>query len=157
MQRIHNGFYDERETLEDDLDEDLDFSFMENTDAGSKTDKGRKLDAFDYIHGLCYYFAQQLQKTFGYKIQAVYDEEGDAIHAFCVDTLDDGRTVYIDARGCTTDFEEFIEEYEDFVDADEAEPVDFVPKIKFTKAGIKGAENLINEYKEYYDTKFFNS
>ena len=62
-------------------------------------------DADDFRQGACQLFAYALKETFGYKVYKI--QSGKSFHIFC--KSDDGR-VYIDVRGKTSSFEEFVQE-----------------------------------------------
>ncbi len=111
---IHNGFYDERDELikemyksEDDFDEDevlFDFLVNETADPENGYKEG-DLTAYDFLHGYCNVFAWILSQKTGLAPIGMY-EYGRLIHAF-VET-DNG---YIDIRGFTDDYDEFIQEF----------------------------------------------
>lgn len=139
------GFYQELQALQEDY-EDADFGFLENEMAGAK------LNAYDFLHGLCHIFATCLQYIFRYDIQAVYDEHGNLIHAYCTKEHPIYGTVFIDVRGCTNDSRTFLSEFEDFVTISEDEPIMIsglkpdVPESEYRTA----AQRLIERYREYY-------
>ena len=83
-----------------------DFSFL----AGYR--KGN-VSAYDLLHGFCNVFAKVLNEEFGYRINEITDEYGTLIHFYALGK-EKGRPVYIDVRGKTDDYSEFIEEFEYF-------------------------------------------
>ena len=106
-------------------------------------------DADDFRHGACQLFAYALKEAFGYKVYKIQSNK--SFHIFC--KSDDGR-VYIDVRGKTSSFEEFVqelflinseidnsEEYQ-FIEADFNQP--------FHDVGLLFAEAIIrNDPKRY--------
>lgn len=84
-----------------------DFSFMDEY-------RGRLgVTAYDLLHGYCNIFAKAVNSRFGYRTFSITDEYGTLVHCYAR-TEEAGRTVYIDARGRTSDYGEFISEFEDW-------------------------------------------
>ena len=75
----------------------------------------RGLSLYDCLHGWCEYFALELNKRYSYSLRMLYDYDNNFIHAFCSTCKD---TLFIDARGITDNWNEFIEEYIDFTEPD---------------------------------------
>lgn len=78
--------------------------------------------AYNFLHGDCNIFAQYLNKEFGYKVGAVFqeDESGNKqlVHMFGIYHVDEyynaeGYDIYIDVRGMCTNFEYFMKEFYD--------------------------------------------
>ena len=112
---MHSGFYTERDMLVQDYKdeiEDIDFrfEFMDGLDFFYQ-DELSCIDMYKYLHGYCYLFALMLSKVFGYKIKSFWTSKDNLIHAFCVTQSKDGKEYYIDARGYTDDYDEFISEF----------------------------------------------
>lgn len=59
-------------------------------------------------------FAELLSRKFGYKMEQIIDSLGSLCHVYCV-TESDGKTLYIDSRGVTDDYGEFIKEFAMFL------------------------------------------
>lgn len=106
-------------------------------------------DADAFRQGACQLFADALKKRFGHKVYII--ESGNAFHIFC--KSEDGR-LYIDVRGKTPSFNEFVQglfginnetdnsqEYK-FVDSDFNQP--------FHDIGRKFAEAIIRNDEERY-------
>lgn len=66
----------------------------------------------DFLHGSCNIFAQCLNKTYNYPIEAIY-ENNQLIHMYCVDDSDPENRIYIDVRGKCNDFDYFMKEFYD--------------------------------------------
>lgn len=71
----------------------------------------------DFLHGHCNVFAMGLHKKFGYPIEAIMLGKN-LVHAYCTAVVD-GEYVFIDSRGCTTDYEMFVDEFLDYIELDE--------------------------------------
>lgn len=69
---------------------------------------GKENGRYEFLHGYCDSFATALHKKYGYPIEAIYN--GHLTHAYCV-VERDGVKYYIDARGITNDWGEFITEF----------------------------------------------
>lgn len=106
------GFYKELLELRADGLLDADFGFLENVPVGGS------YYLYDFLHGCCDQFAAALSDFFGYQIEYVLGNDGNLIHAYCVQELSDGVTAYIDARGITVDAEVFFDEFRDWCDYD---------------------------------------
>lgn len=79
-------------------------------------------DADDFRQGACHIFAHELTKKYGYPVFVI--EKDANPHIFCKSK--DGR-YYIDVRGVTDDFSEFIRTLEYFYDTeDKSEPYEFL-------------------------------
>lgn len=88
-----------------------------NAVALEKIDLGNNITAGWYLHGICGVFALELHKKFGYEIEVVTETpftghwQISLVHAYCKH-----HGLYIDARGCFSDRNRFLEEFEDFFD-----------------------------------------
>ena len=107
-----------------------------------------------FLHGSCDIFAEQLRKTCkDYDVYRIENKNGRPIHWYA-QTYYKNMPIYIDIRGATTSFEEFISEFrphivdgykiqketEDVISMDE----------HWVETGILFATAIINEYAEYY-------
>lgn len=119
---MHNGYYYDMDIMKEELpEEDYDgFCFMENTSYDIYEENGHPITAYDYLHGRCNIFAELMSQKYGYDAFVIEDWEGKMIHCYNTATLPNGQTAFIDARGITTDYVEFISEFEDWVDIDES-------------------------------------
>ncbi len=113
-------------------------------------------DASIFLQGSCQLFSLALHKEFGY--DAFEIRKGTSCHFFCQATYQ-GAPVYIDVRGATTSWEEFLSgTCADFHDHDEIIPQDIEetkklndPDDLYVKDGFTFAKHLIHEHPEYYD------
>ena len=92
-------------------------------------------------------FAAYINEKYGYPVFQINDSEGKLVHCFGI-VKDEGKYYFVDVRGVTTDYSEFIEEFEDWIDEEESidntSPLD-VSKIKIPK-----------EYREFLDNLFYD-
>ena len=151
------GFYEELEKLRKN-DSEANFGFLKNINTKIY------IKAIDFLHGLCTVFAYALHREFGYDIYSIYDEDGIIVHAYCA-VLNGEETVYVDVRGCTTDFVLFMDEFNESDDTTEnyyksltirkdtlvAEKAMENTNIKEEDRPIlSAAKEIIRKYKEYY-------
>ena len=102
---MKQGFWTDLEKMQKDTPE-ADWGFLENELFAYG------VNLYDFLHGRCAYFAQYLHDTYGYKIVGLYEEPDQLIHAYCVEVID-GISYYIDVRGITDNWAEFIQEFYD--------------------------------------------
>lgn len=142
------GYYEELRKLKKSGYEDG-YDFLKEEDAGYED-----MSVYDFLCGYCATFAYALHKRFGYEIRAIYkkyDYETCLVHCYCV-IPKRKKTIYVDVRGCTSDYKLFIDAFRGFVDAEESEPytvIDGKPK-EVSEKYLPVAEELINYYEEYY-------
>lgn len=154
---MKHGFFD---VLEDLQDEYVNFNFLQGFEISGV------LNAYDFLHGFCLSFALCLSKEFGYAIETVRNEDGDLIHAYCVDP-EEG--LYIDVRGITDDPELFFDEFADEVDyaggefwcAEDQGQVewfqnaeDFLNKQPVSNLRLTEAFQFMEKNRHYYDVSF---
>lgn len=101
---MHYGFYTDLEELQEEFEEAY-WTFLENEVSCNG------LTPYDYLHGFCLEFALHLNQLYGYPVEAVYSKNSSLIHAYCVSEKD-GKTIFIDIRGWTDDWQEFIQEFD---------------------------------------------
>lgn len=156
---MHNGFYEELENIIKD-DEDANFGFMENTSyeiwGKYKNENGKEfrhlITAYDFLHGYCDEFAFSLHEKFGYPVYQINDEDGKMIHCFAMIIFNDIH-YFIDVRGVTTDYSEFLSEFEDWTDEESS-----IENTKELNLGIVSIseenkafmEKLFSDYGYYY-------
>ena len=110
-------------------------------------------DASIFLQGSCH-----LHQEFGY--DAFEIRKGDWCHFFCKGTYN-GESIYIDVRGATSSWEEFLSStLADFHDYDELVPQNIEetaklddPEDHYQKEGFAFAKHLIHEHPEYYDIR----
>ncbi len=121
---MENGFWEEYSSVLED-DPEADWAFLDvldsgQTDVDSEHFSGRKINAYDFLHGDCVAFAQYLNEKYGYEVEIAYqrdDDEEDSpariVHAYCIAKASDGKDVYVDVRGANSDWDEFMREFYD--------------------------------------------
>ena len=92
--------------------------------------------AFPLLYGSCNHFAISLQKVFGYNAYIIESIDGCGFHAFC-QVYESGIWYYVDARGITTSFDEFMTVAKEFV------------KDEYTIKPV--TSNIIEEWENYSD------
>ena len=147
----HKGFYND-----DDCENTL--LHIRYSDYGEVPDDD--MFAYDSVYSLlrggCHVFALSLQKVLGYNAYIIQGNNKVGFHAFC-QIYKKGKWYYIDARGITTSFDEFMKVAGSFVsDEFTIRPIDSsdIEEWKkddnyFTEACLF-AEAVIKEYKECY-------
>lgn len=168
---MHSGFYEEMDLLMKDC-EDSDWGFLENVGGEYEVyannvcndgiERRFRINAYDFLHGSCNEFAYMLNEKYGYPVFEIKDEKGNLIHSFTrVDT--DSQHYFIDVRGITTDYSEFISEFEDWIDEETSIintfPVDLLDKDERernapSKENREFIENLFSDYNNYYNSLF---
>lgn len=120
---MKTGFYAEREKYNYDGFDFLEAeSVIDENDSYicinySETDEKylHELNPYDYLHGRCDTFAEFLYKRYDYPAYMIKNPDTDKlVHCFNMVCFNN-TNYYIDIRGITTDYEEFMSEFEDFV------------------------------------------
>lgn len=154
MEHTHNGFYEELDELQKDGADD--FGFLENICISVCDIHGNQLSTYDLLHGYCTTFATLLHKKYGYTVYKIEKKNGDYIHCFCT-AIWNGITYYIDVRGITNNYDEFISEFEDFVSKEES--LQYTVPVENFKNDYPFAMELASKvesyFKEYYDFELF--
>ena len=106
-----------------------------------------------FLHGSCDLFAKQFREKFNYDIYEILDKKGRPIHWYAQSNYQ-GRPAYIDVRGATTNFEEFLYEFK-FLAGDDYEihqRNDDMSHIgeDWVETGIQFAKYVINANPGYY-------
>ena len=70
--------------------------------------------AHSLLRGSCNHFAVALKNVLGYTPYIIEETDGKGFHAFC-QVNKDGRLYYVDARGATSSFDEFMVVAREFV------------------------------------------
>lgn len=109
---MHNLFYTENDQRIRDFKEDLGFGFMDSVEFILPDDEYKNIDMYKYLHGYCDVFAYRLREKYGYDINLDCEDEccEYLIHAYCSTEIN-GKTYWIDCRGITDNYKEFIEEF----------------------------------------------
>lgn len=112
--------------------------------------------AYYLLCGSCHIFALSLNKVLGYNAYVIEEVNSKGFHVFC-QVNKKGKVYYIDARGITTSFDEFMEIAQRFVkDEFIIRPVDshdideWKDDDNYDKEGYEFAEAVIKEYSECY-------
>lgn len=111
-------------------------------------------DASIFLHGICHIFAYALHKIFGYEIYEILSSDRKTIHWFCLSCYQK-KKVYVDIRGATTDYEEFLAEFQPWIGQDsivnhykKMNDMDF--KDDWEDIGLKFAREIIAKNFDYY-------
>ena len=116
------------------------------------------IDALDqineFLYEYCEVFAVALHQHFGYKIEYLYDTNNQLVHAYCILSIG-GKIHYIDIRGITDDWDEFIDDFKDMLpnkkrinlDIRLHSTVDYPAK---NENIILNANNIATIYRQYY-------
>ena len=147
----HKGFYcdnDPLKVLEETYYSDY---FKLPDDIEFPYDTARSL-----LCGSCHLFALSLNKVFGYTPYIIKGVTGGGFHCFC-QIYRNKRWFYVDARGITSSFSEFMDEAKTFV-SDEyiirqvtSEDIEeWKKEEKYLEEALSFAETIIQEYKECY-------
>ncbi len=142
------GFWTDLKDLQDEYPEAT-FGYLENEL------QTHGCTPYTFLHGCCDIFAMVLHEKYGYKLE--YAEWLGLVHAYCV-AEHNGETFYIDVRGISTDYEEFMKEFEDVMDKKKVSlfRTDTIPDRYIYKSPSEinkelcAAKAIIREY-EYYD------
>ena len=153
--RYHSGVEENYRGMSERLTKILNPQFSDPEDDSSEFHNVYE-DASIFLQGSCQLFSLALHQEFGY--DAFEIRQGIFCHFFCKATYA-GEPIYIDVRGMTTSWEEFLSgTYADFHDYDEITPQDIEETAKlndpddlYAKDGLAFAKYLIHEYPEYYD------
>ena len=104
---IHRGFY---------LNQNKDFlsqlsEIRSKNPANISNNDTVYYNAYLFLHGLCHVFAYVLHQKYGYDILELKNKSESMVHWCCITTYK-GQNIYIDIRGITSDFDEFIMEFQ---------------------------------------------
>ena len=99
------GFWEDRESFLEDYP-DTGWNYLEDEF------KTHNRTPYNFLHGECDIFARYLSDKYGYMMSALYEEPNQLIHAYCTNEVN-GVVYYIDVRGITDNWEEFIREFYD--------------------------------------------
>lgn len=108
----HKGFYNV-----DDVDDITDVLLkIRYTDFFEYPDDDEFLydSAHSLLRGLCNHFAVALKNVLGYTPYIIEETDKKGFHAFC-QVYKNGRLYYVDARGVTSSFDEFMVVAREFV------------------------------------------
>lgn len=147
----HKGFYND-ENSEKTL---FDINYTDFFEAPQDEDFPYD-SAYDLLCGSCHHFSLSLQRIFNYNPYIIEGNNKVSFHSFC-QIYRKKRWYYIDARGITTSFDEFMEIAQNFVtDEYTIRPVgpDDINEWKkdsyYNDEALAFAEAVIRKYKRYY-------
>ena len=153
---FYTGYYSGKNEIYDEiskrLEKDENLQFMDNEDE-SADDQNIYYDASIFLQGSCQLFSLALHQEFGY--DAFEIRKGTSCHFFCK-AVYNGETVYIDVRGITASWDEFLSGTRyDFTNYDKIIPQDIEEDAKlsgpYEKEGLAFAKHLIHEHPKYYN------
>lgn len=146
----HKGFY-----INQDFGDVLNHIYYEDFFEYPDDEEFPYASAGQLLRGSCNIFALGLQKAFGYTPYIIKGDNKKGFHSFCQIYIK-GTWYYVDARGITTSFDEFMEVAKEFVsdkytiravnDTDIEEWKDD----KYYDKALAFAEAVIEKYKECY-------
>ena len=151
-QELHKGFY--VDSIPDEALYDIKYSdFFEYPE---DDDDFPYYFAHALLCGSCHHFALSLQKLLGYKAYIIEGINERSFHAFC-QIYRAGTWFYVDARGITSSFTEFMDIAKQFV-SDEyvIRPVnsediaEWEEDSDYNTEAYAFAEAVISKYKQYY-------
>lgn len=148
---FHKGFYRD-ETPDKQLENTYYADFFELPD-----DIEFPYDtAHSLLCGSCHLFALSLNKIFGYTPYIINGITGGGFHAFC-QIYRNKKWYYIDARGITSSFSEFMDVAKTFVSdeyvirqATSADIKEWTKDENYLEEALAFAEAVIERYKECY-------
>ena len=148
---VHKGFYND-DDFSDELIKIRYTDFFEYPD-----DEDFPYDsAHSLLRGSCNHFALSLQKKLDYNPYIIHEKNGVGFHVFC--QIQKGRTLYyVDARGITSSFDEFMTVAREFVRGEYIiRPVsqedidDWAKDSNYDEEAFEFAEAVIEKYRECY-------
>lgn len=112
--------------------------------------------AHSLLRGSCNHFAVALHKVLGYTPYIIEQTDKRGFHAFC-QVRKNGRLYYVDARGMTSSFDEFMNVAREFVRGEytinQATPdviEEWETGSEYNKEAYAFAEAVIRKYIDYY-------
>ena len=150
-----NGFYIKLDELNEEFEDyDYSFDFLENEISY------KRITPDWFLYGNCDIFACYLHEKYGYEMKAIYEYDSEQlIHVYCIAEINN-KTVYIDVRGITDDWNEFITEYDDWYSSDCTTETFKIPKYYYESKKdnddiFMAAKAIEYENEDFYDIKCF--
>lgn len=148
----HKGFYNNNDSKFSALNEINYTDFFEEPE-----DDEFQLDsAYWLLCGSCNHWAVSLQKVLGYTPYVIEQIDGRGFHAFC-QIYHNGTLFYVDARGITSSFDEFMTIARKFVKGEyiikPATPEvieEWECDVDYNEEAYAFAEAVINKFINYY-------
>ena len=147
----HKGFYNDKEPAESLEKINYTDFFEDPKDEEFPYDSARQ-----FLNGSCNIFSLSLKKILNYTPYIIEGRNGICFHSFC-QIYRECKWYYVDARGITTNFEEFINIpntpiFDEFiirpVNSDDIE--DWESNFDYNKEAYAFAEAVIEKFREYY-------
>lgn len=151
----HKGFYNDADITKSLCTIDV-ADFIEVPD----DDEFPYSSAHQLLRGSCHIFALALEKVFGYTPYIIEGKNGSGFHTFC-QIYKRLSWIYVDARGMTSSFDEFMDVAKEFV-TDEytirsivAKDIDEWKKDdEYFDLALDFAVAMIEKYRDYYTHPF---
>lgn len=112
--------------------------------------------AFELLCGSCNHFSLSLKKIFNYTPYIIEGRNKRGFHSFC-QVYKNKKWYYIDARGITSSFDEFMDIAKSFVSdeyiirpVDSNDIEDWESDFDYNKEAYAFAEAVIEKFREYY-------
>ena len=149
----HKGFYHDKNSI-DALGKVHFEDFLEVPD----DDEFPYCTAHELLRGSCHIFSLGLQKVFGYTPYIIEGKNKRSFHSFCqIYKFQKHIWYYIDARGVTTSFDEFMDVAKEFVSDEytirqmnEEDIKELKKDDNYYEIALDFAVAVIERYKEYY-------
>ncbi len=146
----HKGFYNDTDPEQQLRDISYTDFFEESADKFFLY-----VDAHQLLRGSCHLFALSLSKILGYSPYLIEGKDG-GFHAFC-QVCRNYQIYYVDARGATTSFDEFMDVAGEFVtgefsirEVNSQDVEEWENNEDYYEEAILFAEAVIKEYEECY-------
>lgn len=147
-EKFHKGFYE-------NMEENIVTQLLKIKDSNPKEEfirKGCCYNAEMFLHGICHIFAYALHQKFGYEILELRSKSGTTVHWCCI-TNYNGREMYIDVRGITTDYDELLMEFQPNIGKNPSKTkiIDLTNyNDEWEEEKVKFANEIITKYYNYY-------
>lgn len=112
--------------------------------------------AFWLLYGSCNHFALSLKKVLNYTPYIIENKNQSGFHVFC-QVYKGGKQYYVDARGVTSCFDEFMEIANDFVNGEfiirpvtKDDILEWEKGFDYNDEAYMFSEAIIEKYKSYY-------
>ena len=147
----HKGFYNDEDFSKSLIDVRY-ADFFEYPD----DDEFPYFSAHELLRGSCHHFALGLEKVLGYTPYIIQGNDKKSFHAFC-QIYKKKKWFYVDARGITSSFDEFMFVAREFVSdeytirpVEEEDIEEWKKDSNYDDEALAFAEALIEKYKECY-------
>ena len=147
----HKGFYSDEDFFNSLISIRYSDFFAEPDDDEFPYDS-----AYPLLCGSCHHFALSLQKLLNYSVYVIEETNGKGFHAFC-QVYRNKKWYYIDARGVTSSFDEFMVVAKKFVSDEytirsvsDDDIIKWKADSNYDKEAYEFAEAVIRKYEECY-------